>query len=154
MQTIQIGSNIEALVCAFLESSGLKYVQKNYRCRLGEIDLVMHDKASDSLVFVEVRYRASAQFGSATETVTTTKQRKLKRAVLHYLQKHCNAHQRVRIDVVGVCLKSKTSESEATKTRQSNKSDSNLAAASQTHAATSYDFDGYQLHWTRNAIEE
>lgn len=152
MQTILIGANIEALVCAFLESNGLTFVLKNYRCRLGEIDLVMHDKISDSLVFVEVRYRANTQFGSATETVNVKKQQKLKRAVLHYLQKHCDANQRVRIDVIGVsqCDKNKESQDAEEQQKYLNQLKQNALA----HSVSTHEFEGHLLRWTRNAIEE
>ena len=102
MQTIEVGATVEGVVCAFLESQNLSCLQKNYRCRLGEVDLVMQDQNDHALVFVEVRFRSYAAFGTATETVNLAKQRKLKRAVLHYLQKHANATQPARIDVVGV----------------------------------------------------
>ena len=74
-------------------------VDKNYRCRHGEIDLIMHD--GDSLVFVEVRYRRSESFGGALASVDAHKQRKLISTAAHYLQakgQRCAA----RFDVVAV----------------------------------------------------
>ena len=140
MQTTIIGSNIEALVCAFLELNAHRCVAKNYHCRLGEIDLIMLEEASNTLVFVEVRFRAGQHFGSATETVDWAKQRKLKRAVLHFLQKHSDAKQRARIDVIGVSNISNAHTAPA---------DSSISFGVSTHQ-----HDGYLLRWTRNAIED
>lgn len=60
---------------AFLQERGLRLVERNYRCRYGEVDLIMED--GKTLVFVEVRYRASQRFGGALESVDRRKQSKL-----------------------------------------------------------------------------
>ena len=60
-----IGSEAERFARTFLEQQGLTFIMKNYRCRTGEIDLVMQD--GDELVFVEVKYRSQSQYGSAIE---------------------------------------------------------------------------------------
>ena len=57
------GRTAEQLAAAFLERQGLTLLARNYRCRFGEIDLVMRD--GDSVVFVEVRLRRSSAFGGA-----------------------------------------------------------------------------------------
>ena len=59
-----------------LQSKGLRLVERNYRTRRGEIDLILREEAS--LVFVEVRYRASSAFGRPEETVDTKKQSRLR----------------------------------------------------------------------------
>jgi len=151
VQTTHFGSTIEAQVCTFLEINGLRCVQRNYTCRLGEIDLVMLDQADHSLVFVEVRFRARAQFGSATETVDWAKQRKLKRAVLHYLQKHADAKQVARIDVIGVCHLN-VGESEG-----GGAIDDSIANSIKQEPAfgvSTHQYENYLLRWTRNAIED
>lgn len=84
--TRSIGADKEQLADAFLQRQGLRLVTRNYRCRLGEIDLVMRD--GDILVFVEVRYRASERFGTPAETVGPGKRRRLIAAATHYLQRH------------------------------------------------------------------
>jgi len=90
---------MEGNACAFLQRQGLRLVDRNYRCRRGEIDLIMLD--SDTLVFVEVRYRQSSRFGTAAETVGARKQASLSAAASHYL-----AHRRTqlpcRFDVIGI----------------------------------------------------
>lgn len=102
MHTIEFGLSVESLVAEFLEHQGLRLLHKNYRCRLGEIDLVMQDKSNCALIFVEVRYRSNWHHGGATASVDWKKQRKLRRVVLHYLQKHGDANTAARIDVMGV----------------------------------------------------
>jgi len=79
-----LGADKERLARAFLEGQGLRWLANNYRCRRGEIDLVMRD--AGTLVFVEVRYRASARFGGAAASVITAKQRRLIAAAGHFLQ--------------------------------------------------------------------
>lgn len=80
------GGDAEKLAAAYLQQQGLRLVEKNYRCRFGEIDLIMHD--GKSLVFVEVRLRSNMNFGGAGMSITPAKQRKLTLTAQHYLQKH------------------------------------------------------------------
>lgn len=86
---------------AFLEASGLTLVERNFHCRLGEIDLIMRD--GRELVFVEVRKRGRSSFARAADTVTASKQRKLILAASYYLARRHRGHQPVcRFDVVGI----------------------------------------------------
>ena len=80
------GQQAEALAAAYLQKQGLKLLSTNYRCRFGEIDLVMQE--GKTLVFVEVRMRGNPKFGSAAESITTAKQPKLATTAQHYMQKH------------------------------------------------------------------
>ena len=73
----------EATALAYLQRAGLRLVLRNFRCKGGEIDLVMLDGAT--LVFVEVRYRSSEQFGGAAASVTWRKQRRLANAAEYLL---------------------------------------------------------------------
>lgn len=68
----------------FLRRQGLGLVERNYRTPRGEIDLIMRD--GDTLVFVEVRYRRSEQFGLAGETVDRGKQHRLRLSAEYFLQ--------------------------------------------------------------------
>jgi len=77
------GEKAETLVAAFLEHAGLRIVERNYRSRFGEIDLIARD--GDALVFVEVRERKSAAFGGAAASITAAKQKKITRTALAYL---------------------------------------------------------------------
>lgn len=84
--TSALGAEKERLARRFLEGQGLRLVTSNYRCRLGEIDLVM--QAHAMLVFVEVRFRRSSRFGAPAETIGLRKRQRLISAAQHYLQRH------------------------------------------------------------------
>jgi len=93
------GRYIEQKANEWLKAQGLLLLQKNYRCRLGEIDLVMRD--GRTLVFVEVRYRRHIDYGGAVASVDRRKQRKLRRAAAHYLTSNPALAQRpCRFDVI------------------------------------------------------
>jgi putative endonuclease len=77
------GRHAEDQAALYLQQQGLKVVARNYRCRFGEIDLIARD--GKTLVFVEVRMRASDQFGGAAASITAGKRHKLLRAARHYL---------------------------------------------------------------------
>ncbi len=72
-----LGQQYEQLALQYLQQQGLKLVQQNFHCKTGEIDLVMREGAT--LVFVEVKYRASSAFGGALAAVSFSKQQKLLR---------------------------------------------------------------------------
>ena len=78
-----LGKEAEARAEAMLLVQGLTLVERNYRCRLGEIDLVMRDRGQ--LVFIEVRYRRNARHGGALASVDSHKRRRLIAAAQHYL---------------------------------------------------------------------
>lgn len=80
------GLAAEDAAAAFLAGRGLELLQRNYRCRFGEIDLVLRD--GRTLVFVEVRYRGSRTFGGAAESITSSKREKLLRTARHYMAAH------------------------------------------------------------------
>lgn len=95
------GAWAEQLAQAYLEENGLRVEARNYRCRFGEIDLVLRD--TNTLVFVEVRYRARTDFGSGAETVNHAKRRRILTTAEHYLQRGALPHTPAcRFDVVSV----------------------------------------------------
>jgi putative endonuclease len=77
------GAQAEEAAAKFLTDRGLRLLERNYRCRFGEIDLVMSD--GRTTVFVEVRYRRNNTFGGSVESVTTAKRKKLLLAARHYM---------------------------------------------------------------------
>lgn len=77
------GLKAEARAARHLEAQGLKIVERNYRCRFGEIDLIARDGAT--LVFVEVRARSSGAFGGAAASITAAKRTRLTLTAQHYL---------------------------------------------------------------------
>jgi putative endonuclease len=95
------GKQAEDTACRYLIENGLKLIEKNYKCRSGEIDLVMQH--NDSIVFVEVRYRHNNRFGSGAESVIKRKQEKIILTALHYLQSHRkSAASASRFDVISI----------------------------------------------------
>lgn len=94
------GSAAEREACAYLRRQGLRLRERNYRCRWGEIDLVM--EAGPTLVFVEVRYRRRGDYGGALGSVDRAKQKRLLRAASAYLARHRLADRPVRFDVVAL----------------------------------------------------
>jgi len=96
-----VGKAAEAAAESFLQQRGLKTLQRNFHCRMGEIDLVMRD--GDCLVFTEVRFRRPGQHGSGADSITQAKRHKLVMAAGFYLRsKKISSHQYCRFDVVSV----------------------------------------------------
>ena len=98
----RIGDDAEMLAIGYLQQQGLKLVDRNYHSRRGEIDIIMED--AGTLIFIEVKYRQSDQFGSAAEMVTPQKQQKIITTALHYLQQH-KLDRACRFDVVTITPK-------------------------------------------------
>ncbi len=84
MDTSSAGAQAEIRAEKFLQQQGLVTQAKNYRCKPGEIDLIMMH--SNELIFIEVRLRNHSQFASAAESITIRKQRKIIKAAQYYLQ--------------------------------------------------------------------
>ena len=98
---LSIGAQGERCAEAYLCQQQLHLVMRNYRCTYGEIDLVMRD--NDYLVFVEVKQRKHARFGSPLEMVSIQKQNKLRLTAQHYIATHkVPTQQAMRFDVVGI----------------------------------------------------
>ena len=91
------GPAAEKLAAKLLQRNGLHLVESNFRCRFGEIDLILLD--GDTIVFAEVRLRSSAAFGGAVASITPAKQEKIIRTAQHYLQRN-PARGGCRFDVV------------------------------------------------------
>ena len=95
------GQSTEDLALRHLQTKGLELICRNFSSRLGELDLVMMD--GNELVFVEVRYRKSSEFGSAVESVDFHKQSKLRKAAELFMQKMPDLeYVGCRFDVIGV----------------------------------------------------
>ena len=96
------GFDAEKACCEFLQNQGLKLLERNYHGRRGELDLIMLDQST--VVFVEVRYRRNNAFCSAAETITASKQKKLRLTAAQYLQQETRLSN-VRFDVVAMTRK-------------------------------------------------
>lgn len=102
MTTVDLGREAEARARALLEGHGLVFVAGNVRYRFGELDLVMSDR--ETLVFVEVRDRASSRFGGAAASIDARKRQRLIRAAQRYLQQAFGSRPPppCRFDVVAI----------------------------------------------------
>ena len=97
----ETGGCYEEIAAGFLEKQGLEILKKNYRCRLGEIDLIAMD--GDYLVFVEVKYRTGFQQGYAVSAVNRNKQWRISRVANYFLMKEVHSCEiPCRFDVVGI----------------------------------------------------
>ena len=95
------GRSAEDFAQEYLLQQGLRLIDRNWRCRSGELDLVMLD--GDTVVFVEVRYRRHRAWGGALESVDSRKQQKLIRAAQLFLQQESRlAKHPCRFDVVAL----------------------------------------------------
>ncbi len=77
------GARAEQLAAQYLQSNGLRLVQSNFRCRFGEIDLILRD--GETLIFAEVRQRSRGDFGGAAASIDAHKQRRLILTAQQYL---------------------------------------------------------------------
>jgi putative endonuclease len=98
----QIGSLGEQLAVEHLTSLGLRVLDRNWRCRYGELDIIAADDATRTAVFVEVKTRTSDHYGGVEQAVTPDKVRRLRRLAGLWLAEHDGNWAEVRIDVIGV----------------------------------------------------
>jgi putative endonuclease len=107
----EIGALGEQLAVDYLRSLGWRVLSRNWRCRYGELDAVVADDATSTVVFVEVKTRTSDQFGGVSEAVTPMKVRRLRRLAGLWLASQPGTWGAVRIDVIGVRIgRSRTPE--------------------------------------------
>jgi putative endonuclease len=94
----RFGQSSEQMAALFLQRNGYRILERNYRTRAGEIDIIA--KHQGALVFVEVKARRSGSYGDPKWAITPAKQRKLSMAALIYLKANDAMDQRARFDVV------------------------------------------------------
>ena len=95
------GLHFEQVAERYLAARGMRIRERNYSCRVGEIDLIMED--GGTVVFVEVRFRESASHGSPLESITPRKQAKIIRAASNYLLHQPELGERpCRFDAIGI----------------------------------------------------
>lgn len=94
------GAEGEALAKNYLKSHKYRILETNYSNHCGEIDIIAEKKKT--IIFVEVKSRASCEFGAPCEAVTPAKQNKIRRAAMLYLQEHHQTENEIRFDVVEV----------------------------------------------------
>ena len=95
-----VGTRGEQLAVKFLKKSGYKILQRNYRCKLGEIDIVCYDHGT--ITFVEVKTRYSDTYGPPELSVTEAKKRQIAKVALHYVAEKKIEGIDFRFDVVSI----------------------------------------------------
>lgn len=100
MNTRALGATGESIACRFLEKQGYNIIERNYRCRSGEIDIIAMER--DTLCFVEVKTRNNFSYGPPYLSVTPQKQHQLSLVALHYLGRTRKKFSGIRFDVVSI----------------------------------------------------
>ncbi len=97
-----VGQKGEQAARDYLEQHGYSIIETNYRCRLGEIDIIARD--GEMVVIVEVRTKTGLAFGRPEESINQEKARKLHRLALQYIQSNYHREVSSRIDLVAVMI--------------------------------------------------
>ncbi|MBV9487894.1 MAG: YraN family protein [Frankiaceae bacterium] len=98
----ELGKRGEDLAARHLVGAGFAIVTRNWRCPVGEIDIVARD--GDALVVVEVKTRTSTAFGSPAEAITPRKAEKLRELALTWAREHPDSPRAIRFDVISVVI--------------------------------------------------
>ncbi|WP_067669588.1 YraN family protein [Nocardia miyunensis] len=101
---LALGAHGEELAAQYLRAAGMDIVERNWRCRYGELDLIARD--AEVTAFVEVKTRSGLRFGIPAEAVTFTKQQRIRRLALLWLNEQQGPWRQIRFDVVSVLVKS------------------------------------------------
>lgn len=97
-----LGTYGEEMVAKMITDKGYTILQRNFRCRFGEIDIVARD--GDTIIFVEVKTRRNKKYGEAEEAVDYRKQKKIRQVAEYYLMLNYSLSQKCRFDVYSVYL--------------------------------------------------
>jgi putative endonuclease len=95
----QFGTDSESMAVNYLKENGYQIIERNYRTKIGEIDIIAKD--GDTIVFVEVKARKSRAY-NPKEAVTNSKKRKISMVALYYLKSTRQINVRARFDVVAI----------------------------------------------------
>ncbi|NNF98846.1 MAG: YraN family protein [Desulfobacteraceae bacterium] len=96
----EFGKSSEEIATRFLKKKGYKILERNYRTRIGEIDIIARDK--QTIAFVEVKARKSNQYGNPKWAVTPKKQKTISMVALQYLKSSNRIDSKARFDVVSI----------------------------------------------------
>ena len=96
----ELGAKGEEIAVRYLKSRGYRIIERNYRIRLGEIDIIAEQ--GNDLVFIEVKTRSGTHFGSPFDSITIQKQMQLSKVALEYINKQGCNNRPARFDVVGI----------------------------------------------------
>ena len=100
-----IGEIGEKLACEFLKEKGYILIERNFRCRQGEIDIIAKDLSKNELVFIEVKTRLNFNFGRPAQSVNYVKQKHILNVSKYYLYKNSIQNTFIRFDIFEVFVK-------------------------------------------------
>ena len=109
-QKKELGKKGEDLALRYLKKNGYRIFERNYACKVGEVDIIAKEK--DTLVFIEVKTRTSTVFGPPQLAVNVAKQMQLSKAALYFLKEKGLGDVKARFDVVAIVLGPKGPEIE------------------------------------------
>jgi putative endonuclease len=110
IQQKALGQKGEEIALRFLKKNGYRIIERNYTCKLGEVDIIAREK--DTFAFIEVKTRRSTTFGPPQLAVNQKKQGQLSRAALYFLKEKNLEEAKARFDVVAILLGAKGEEIE------------------------------------------
>jgi putative endonuclease len=108
MEKKELGKKGEEVALRFLKKRGYRIIEKNYVCKMGEMDIIAREK--DTLAFIEVKTRTTTEFGPPQLAVNASKQRQLSKVALNYLKEKQLEDVKARFDVVAILLGQKREE--------------------------------------------
>lgn len=98
----ELGQKGEDIAVRYLQKEGYRIIDRNFRTRYGELDIICIK--NDVLVFTEVKTRRSEVFGAAEEALTPKKIEHIRKVALHYLSSHQTRHKEIRFDVIAILM--------------------------------------------------
>lgn len=107
-QKQELGRNGENIASKVLENKNYKILERNFRCRQGEIDIIAYDEATKEIVFVEVKTRTGIKYGEPKEAVQKTKQKHIKLVASYYLYMYSLNDIPARFDVIEILINNST----------------------------------------------
>ncbi len=110
MQKKELGKKGEEIALRFLKKNGYRVVERNYVCKMGEVDIIAKEK--DTLVFIEVKTRTSTVFGPPQLAVTSSKQMQISKAAWSFLKEKRIENVKARFDVVAILIRPEGEEIE------------------------------------------
>ncbi|NWF93410.1 MAG: YraN family protein [Syntrophaceae bacterium] len=108
MEKKELGKKGEELALRFLRKKGYHIIERNYVCKMGEMDIIAKEK--DTLTFIEVKTRTSTAFGPPQLSVNAAKQMQLSKVALNFLKEKGLGEAKARFDVVAILLGPKGAE--------------------------------------------
>ena len=103
-----LGKHGEDIACNYLINENYEIIERNYRCKQGEIDIIANDLSKKELVFIEVKTRSNFNFGRPVQSINIAKQNHILKVSNYYLYKHNLQNSFIRFDAIEVFIEKYT----------------------------------------------